>query len=183
MKKLFLILSVLLFCIIPTFATTLKGSVEYTVDSARLVAFQDVKKRTPITDIRPYLFDDMYYNNTLRCIPKNITYDDFCKPRKIVPFFANDKLDFYGIQYDKTPNIKLYYSTKGRLLKYEVNTFKGVYPYKTLSYDIYGRLININLVISENEAYIFDRNKKLIAHWLDDKCYNENGEVELTRQR
>ena len=123
----------------------------------------------------------MYYNNVLRCIRSNISYDDFNRPRKIVPFYKDGKLDFYGIQYTDSKDKKYYYSPEGNLLKYEINTSDGTYPYKTISYDTNGRILTINLAVSENEAYVFYKNKKLIGHWLNDKCYNENGKVDLTR--
>ena len=68
------------------------------------------------------------------------------------------------------------------MLKYEINTFKGEYPYKTMAYDTQGKLLNINLVVSDHESFLFDKNKKLIGHWLNNQFYNSKGEKDITRR-
>ena len=181
MKKLLTILFLNLILSLPVFSEILKAGVEYTVDSARLVAFQDTKVRIPVKEFWQERHDTMYYSNVLRCIPAGLTHDTFSQPRRIVPFYENDELSFYGIQYDDTPEKKYYYSPKGYLLKYEVNTFDGNYPYKTVAYDIKGRLININLAVSEDEAFVFDRNKKLLIHWIGQNGFDNDGNLSLTR--
>ena len=50
-------------------------------------------------------------------------------------------------------------------------------------YDKNGILDSTSLFISNNESYVFDLNKKLIAHWKGNNCYNEKGELIMTRAR
>lgn len=169
----------ILFFTMPANAYTLKAGVEYTVDSARLVAFQDTNLSINKNEFSEFLTDKYYYSSIDFINGKIIE----AVGRRVVPFYEkNNKLSFYGIQYHNDKNKKFYYSPTGKLLKYEINTFKGSYPYKTIAYDTKGNLININLVVSDKEAYIFNKDKKLIAHWIGNICYNEKGEVDLTKR-
>lgn len=168
--------TVLAFCM-PATCLTLNGSIEYTVESARAEAFKNVEKTIPVSNFSEYV-TDIFYFSSMDFINGKISES---VGRKIVPFYAkNKKLLFYGVQYKDSPQ-KFYYSPEGRLLKYELNTFNGTYPYKTAAYDTKGRLLNINLIISKNESYIFDKNKKFIGHWLGNKFYNSNGKEDITR--
>ncbi len=45
-----------------------------------------------------------------------------------------------------------------------------------------GILDSTSLFVSNNESYVFDLNKKLIAHWKGKNCYNEKGELIMTRE-
>lgn len=176
-RTMFLTLFAVLAICMPANCLTLNGSIEYTVESARAEAFKDVEKTIPVSDFSKYV-TDIFYFSSIDFINGKISES---VGRKIVPFYAkNKKLLFYGVQYNGSPQ-KFYYSPEGRLLKYEVNTFKGTYPYKTAAYDTKGRLLNINLIISQNESYIFDRNEKSIGHWLGNKFYNSNGKEDITR--
>jgi len=56
------------------------------------------------------------------------------------------------------------------------------YPIKVLKYDKNGILDSTSLFVSNNESYVFDLNKKLIAHWKGNNCYNEKGELIMTRE-
>ena len=182
MKKLFLVISVFLLCTMPVSAITLKGSVEYTVDTARAIAFENASYTIPTSEFNSYLLDIFYYSN-IKAI-KNGQYNiSIGHSRRLVPFFSkNNKLLSYGVQTEDQPNKKYYYDLNGRLIKYEINTFNGTYPYKTTAYDKKGKLLNIHLLISEKESFIFDKNEKLLGHWLNDKCYNEKGKIILTRR-
>lgn len=182
LKKSLLAFLVMLLLSMPVFSETLKAGIEYTVDSARLIAFQNTDLTIPTKEFSGVLSDIYYYSN-IEAIKNGQLKAGLGFSRKLIPFYdKNNKLSFYGVQTEDQPNKKLYYSPTGKLLKYEINTFKDVYPYKTIAYDTKGKLININLVISQNEAFIFNKDKKLIAHWLYDTCYNEKGEVDLTKR-
>ena len=183
MKKFLLTLLTFCFLTMPVYSMTLKGGVDYTVDEARLIAFQNTDLTIPTSEFKSDLYDVFYYSNK-QAIKDGQLFISIGFSRKLVPFYnKNNKLSFYGVVTEDQPNKKLYYSPAGKLLKYEINTFNGVYPYKTIAYDTKGQLLNINLVVSENEAFVFNKNKKLIAHWLYDKCYNEKGKMDLTRSR
>ena len=182
LKKTLLAIVFLFVLAMPVNAYTLKGGVEYTVDSARIVAFENTHLKISVKEFKADMYDPHFYSNVLRCIPAGITYDDFGRARQIVPFYKDNKLVSYGVKYDNAPARKYYYSPTGVLLKYEENTFKGVYPYKTKSYDTKGKLLTINLVISANESYTFDNNKKLIGHWINNICYDENNNIIVTKR-
>lgn len=182
LKKSLLVILAMLLLSMPGYPLTLKASVEYTVDNARVIAFQDTNISIPKSEFSGVLSDIYYYSN-IEAINAGRLTAGIGFSRKLVPFYdKNNKLSFYGVQTEDQPDKKLYYSPAGKLLKYELNTFNGVYPYKTIAYDTKGQLININLVVSDHEAFVFNKDKKLIAHWLYDKCYNEKGEVDLTKR-
>ena len=182
-KKTLAALALLLLISMPANALTLEASVEYTVDSARIVAFKNTELKIAKSEFLEERYDPNYYVNVLVNIRQGVTHDDFQKPRKIVPFYDKDgKLASYGVQYDDRPAKKYYYSPAGTLLKYEVSNFNGNYPYKTMAYDIKGNLININLVVSPSESFLFDSKKNLLGHWLNNQFYDANGNLDITRR-
>ena len=162
----------------PVNAYTLQGGVEYTVDEARVVAFDNSPVKISKEEFSKYT-NDLYYHSSIGYLNGKIIE---AVGRKVVPFYHKNKLAFYGVQYDKDPSKKYYYSPSGKLLKYEVNTFSGSYPYKTLAYDTQGELLNINLVISNEESFLFDKNKKLLGRWLKNQFYNAKGEEDIKRK-
>lgn len=87
----------------------------------------------------------------------------------------------YGIIYKSEPNFVLYYSSDGILTHKEVKTSLE-YPYKTYKYKVNGQLENMTYRVSEGETYIYSPNGKLLAHWLGNYCYDEVGNVIMTRQ-
>ena len=182
-KKTLAALALLCMLTMPAGALTLEASVEYTVDSARIIAFENTDLKIAKSEYLEERYDPYFYVNTMLCIRSGATHDDFQKPRKIVPFYEKDgKLSFYGVQYDDRPAKKYYYSPAGTLLKYEVSNFNGNYPYKTMAYDIKGNLININLVVSPTESFLFDSKKNLLGHWLNNQFYDEAGNLDITRR-
>lgn len=178
LKKTLLVFATLFFICMPVNAYTLKGGVEYTVDKARIIAFDNAPQSINKNEFGAYL-NDKFYFSSIGYINGNISV---AVARKVVPFYDKGKLSFYGVQYDNDPSKKYYYSPTGKLLKYEINTFKGEYPYKTMAYDTQGKLLNINLVVSDHESFLFDKNKKLIGHWLNNQFYNAKGEKDITRR-
>lgn len=178
LKKTLLVFATLFFICMPVNAYTLKGGVEYTVDKARIIAFDNAPQSINKNEFGAYL-NDKFYFSSIGYINGNISV---AVARKVVPFYDKGKLSFYGVQYDNDPSKKYYYSPKGKLLKYEINTFKGEYPYKTMAYDTQGKLLNINLVVSSQESYLFDKNKKLIGHWINNQFYNTKGVKDITRR-
>lgn len=178
-KKALLIIFAFLFICMPAHAYTLKGGVEYTVDSARIVAFDNTPLEISTKEFSKY-DSDLYYFTAMDYLSGKITE---AVGRKVIPFYEkNNKLSFYGVQYNNNPSKKYYYSPSGKLLKYEINTFSGSYPYKTLAYDTQGKLLNINLVVSDQESFLFDKNKKLIGHWVNNQFYDANGNKDITRR-
>ena len=87
----------------------------------------------------------------------------------------------YAVMYYDNPLYVWYYSPEGVLTHIEVKDGTN-YPYKSYKYDTDGKLVNMGLRVSKEETFIFDPSGKLIAHWLKDKGYDENGKVIMKRR-
>lgn len=180
MKKLLFILSI--FLIMSAFCDEiLKGSIS--VSCAREKAFAGISKTIPADEIRKYKYDLYHYLNLNYIKENKLLIQNGYKDRILVPFYTKrGRLVAYGVQYKDDPDKKLYYTLGDRLIKYEKDTSKkGVFPYKTAAYDINGNLVNISLYISQTESFVFNKNEKLLAHWVNDECYNEKGKLRATR--
>ena len=170
---LFLIL--LVFVILPVSATTLKGSVEYTVDIARSEAFDNLPDKLPRKELNKYKCDR--FNHThLYLISIKSDKNKELGINKIVPFYKDLELVCYGIQFTDKPNYKFYYAPNGILIKYEIMT-NTTYPYKSVVYSPYNNLISVNLIISPKESFIFNKDKSLYAHWLNDLSFDKDNNL------
>ncbi len=179
-KKTLLIILVFCFFCMPCYSQTLQGGVEYTVDKARIVAFDNSPMNISKDDLKNYLRDPYYYSN-IGFLKGSIS--EAVAVQKIVPFYdKNNKLMSYGVQYNNEPNKKYHYLPNGNLIKIDVCYNIGHYPYKAISYTRQGKLAAIHLAVSENESFLFDKNKKLIGHWINNQFYNEKGEKDGTRR-
>jgi len=181
MKKIFFIFSIFLLFTMPVCSQTLKGGVEYTVDSARIIAFDNTEMSINMDEYKDYqtdCFNLSHVYDIKRGVYKNrASYN----PYRVVPFYFKKVLVYYGIQYDKTPDKKFYYNKNGKLLKFDICHNSSEYPYKALSYDRTGKLISVHLAVSPTESFLFDKNKKLIGHWLNNQFYNADGKKGITR--
>lgn len=187
MKRIIILLFFLFLTIQPSGALTLEGGVTYTVETARAAAFDGVATKIDMSPYKEYLQDKSQFENKLFIMvgnlePKEGVIGDNFHQRKIVPFKNKQgRLLAYGIQYEDMPDKKFYYTEDGYLLKIEFDTFKGIYPYKTISYNPRGKLININFIASKNKHYIYDNKKKFLGHWENMQFYSSDGEKTLTR--
>ncbi len=169
MIKKFLLLFFFLYLIFtPSLAITLKGNVSYTVNRAKKEAFDGVTKNIDIAQYSDYL-NDKYHEKNIN----NITKKKFKFKSYYISSFNDGS---YSITYRKNEKIGYYYYPNGKLKLIEFSTL-GKYPRRSIRYDASGQLDSTSLDISNNETYIFGLNKKLIAHWIGDNCYNEKGEL------
>ncbi len=99
------------------------------------------------------------------------------KDRKIAIFSDGSK----GVMYNNTPLIIKYYNSDADLIYIETKT-QEQYPHKAFKYTPDGELVNVSLRISEKESFIYNLKGKLIGHWVGDNCYNQNGQVVMTRK-
>jgi len=175
LKKGLLLFFLMLFTCMPVSATTLKGSVEYTVDIARSEAFNDLPNKLPRKELNKYKYDRFNYTH-LYLISINSDNHKELGIIKIVPFYKDLELVCYGIQYTDKPNYKFYYTPNGILIKYEIMT-NTTYPYKSVVYSPYNNLISVNLIISPKESFIFNKDKSLYAHWLNDLSYDKDNNL------
>jgi hypothetical protein len=56
------------------------------------------------------------------------------------------------------------------------------YPFKTYKYSTDGKLVNTSLRVSEDEAFVFLKSGKLLAHWIGAYCYDEDDNAIMTRR-
>ena len=183
MKNLFIILLILLTTNMPVSATTLKGSVEYTVDIARSIAFEDVKQNISMSDFNNEL-NDFLHSLNIHYLEKHQLKIDSGYNRRLLPFYnKRGKLLAYGVCYDKKPDNIFYYNRYGNLIKIELNPTPNTYPRKSYDYNMKGELTAVNFYVNLGESYSFDKNGKLIVHWFGNTAYNEYGkELKLVRR-
>lgn len=171
MKYKIILLFIVFILSLPTLAEPLKATVTYTEENARVEAFKGVYMWCPFPDV-PSFQRSLF----VASINKDdvLAVQEFnAKLFKVIPYKA------IAVVYKDLPHFAYYYEkTK--------NGYKGVaievldtknmnYPIKTIKYDAKtGKLATINLTISEDEAFVFNENKKTIAHWINDKEYTSN---------
>lgn len=158
--------------IIPVNAEFITGGVEVSVENARNEVFNESPKFINSTDLSVKNDTDFYENKSN--LLKGITS---LKDRKLGKFSDGT----YAVMYYDNPKNTYYYSKTGELLYTEIKS-GNVYPYKAFKYKSDGTLVNCSLKISPNEVFIFSVNGKLIAHWIGENCFDENGNVIMTRK-
>ncbi len=87
----------------------------------------------------------------------------------------------YSIIYKNNLQISYVYFSNGQLegIVFRINR---KYPKKSIAYDNKGNLSSVMYTLKNHEQFVFDKNKKLIAHWIGNNCYNEQGELIMTRE-
>lgn len=163
-----------------TFAKDLQGRITYSEQSARIEAFKDLARKIPKEMFSDYLKDKYYKENYKNIKNKNFYIENEPK-RNLYPFYVLNTLIVYCVEYENDINKKYYYNALGRLVKFEINDYSGHYPYRAIAYDKNGNVINIVFVPSETESFVFDRNEKLLGHWLDNDFYNQKDKKRYSR--
>ena len=173
MKKILIILFVLCSSLSISVQTkTLTAGVSYTVNELRTIAFENVSKKINMDKYSKYL-----------------TYNEFCKNNHSLLLSRKCKSNYltyysdgtYSVRY-KIDNYKVfYYDTNDNLLKIDIYISNDTLN-KRISYDKNGNLDAIALDITKSEQLVFDKDKKLVAHWIVKNCYNEKGELIMTRE-
>ena len=148
--------------------TILKGTISYTVAQAREIAFEKVPMKIDMKKYKNYLIDKNWKKNQTLISNKQFRY----KNRSLVIFSDNS----YAVNYNKNKNIYYYYSSTGKLKMIEYED-RQTYPSKSIRYNANGLLDSVSLNVSESNEFLFTAQKKLYAHWIGEKCYNEYGEI------
>ena len=138
----------------PVHAEVLKGGVSYTVETARIECFKDISEKIDMTNYVEHMTD------------------------RYLTLFSDGA---YGISYRSKRNEYFYYNSSGKLIGIELKTITS-YPQKSVMYDADGNLDSICLWLENNEQYVFNKDKSLSFHWIGKNCYNEKGELILTRE-
>lgn len=157
---------------IPAWSRTLNAGISYTVENARIEAFSDIEENINIRDYEKYLIDKNK-NENLKLLSKNKSQ---CSDRYMMKYSDSE----YAIMYKVNTKNAYYYNKDGQLQSIGIS-YSEIYPKKGVMYDLNGQILTTVLTVSYNNDYIFDLNKKLIFHWIGRNCYNESGELILTR--
>lgn len=172
MKNLLLIF-IYIFLINPVFSLTIQGGVSYSVNEARTIAFNNLEHKIDTSVYESYFVDKNYDKNKA-----NIAKNKFHTRKYNLTVFSDKS---YSVSYKAKSNICFYYDLNGKLESIGY-TFGKKYPRKGIKYYKNGYLEEIYIIASPQEQFIFDKNKKLIAHWKGNNCYNEKGELVMTRE-
>ena len=160
--------------------TVLRGSVNYTVESARTLAFEGLDLKLDKKLLTPYIEDENNKENL-----ELIKSHKQTAGRKVMSFvMAKGFVKGYAIIYDDKPEYIYYYSNGGYLVAVDIDKKfdSNTYPYKIGKYSaLTGNLISIGFYVSEDEQYVYTKNGKLRAHWVGNTGYNEKGKPIATR--
>ena len=167
-----LLIYIFLFSLFFSTGYTVNGGVSYTINEARNIAFNSIKYKIDTSVYQKYFTDENYIEN------KNNVYRHKLRNKKYKLTLYSDET--YSICYKSDKTKSFYYDTSGQLES--IGFIIGEkYPKKGVKYSKSGLLIGTYLIISSKEQFIFDKNKKLIGHWIGQNCYNEKGELVLIR--
>ena len=139
--------------------TTLNCGIAYSVEQIREIAFNNVPMKI-----------------SSDAIQNKLKY----KKRFLFKYLKTTFSDNTFGRIDRKTKLGYYYTEKGDLYLIQVKITDGQFR-KYARYDINGNLDSIILDNNKNEQYVFDINKKLIAHWIGKNGYDENGELFGTR--
>ena len=182
-KRFVLSLLIMFSIYLPCYSLTLEASVEYTVDSARELAFKDIDLTISTEDFIKDKYDLFHYSN-IAALKEGKYNVGIGFSRTLIPFYIHKFLIAYGVKYDDKPDKILYYGRKGHFIKveYKMSELEN-YPKKTVDYDINGNLISVSFYVSKEEVYIYKANGDLIGHWVGNTLYNKKGkEMKIKRK-
>ena len=166
-----LIISILMI-VLPVEAKTLKGEVRYTVKQAREEAFSNVEYTLPESIIKSNLIDPNYKENK-----KAIKIGATELSDRFITIFSDGE---YGVIYKNNFYFEYYYSSKGKLISIGKRN-RLIYPVITYIYNQYNELTTVSLIVNETNTYNFRPDGKLDSHWVNNNCYDINGNLVLTR--
>ena len=126
MKKLVLLLFLILAVMQTATAQTLEGKITYTVDSARKITFDGVKKQIPVSLFSSYLIDPDYKSSM-----DYIKYELSPTDRDIEVFKKGKFKIGYAVTYNNNKDIT-YYFTKFKGLLIAIDIYESTKNQKTI---------------------------------------------------
>lgn len=156
-------------------AMLLHGNAQYNAEDVREQTFRGIKYNLNPETFRPYWSDPNHFANyeTLKDGKNEIE-------NRHLSLFSDGT---YGVRYRHDPYHNYYYDTNGILFKIDVlNKPFDQYPHRSVAYNRYGGFKNATFVVSKDEQYLYDINKKLMGHWVNSACYDEDGNVLMLRK-
>ncbi len=176
MKKLLLILIILGFSFTSVQAgEVLMGRINYDVNAAREEAFRSVEYTIGKGDLKKHLYDENYDENQ-----NALKYDVKLKNREI-KMYSMQYAKSYGVEYkNDKKHTYFYWLNSGALKSVAIEQSakpeaKDVYPTKVYYYRPNGKLVNVNLIVSPTEEYIFNKDGTLNCHWINGEAFDEKG--------
>ena len=160
MKNFIILFLITIFSASQIGAKIITGEVEYT-------------NQHNFKNLYEYYIDKNNNENLNNILNGNVNLID----KKLVSFSDGS----YGIQYYDDPMYSWYYSKNGKLISFTKRDSLS-YPCKFVKYRPDGSVINQGKRLSENESYIYSPQGKVLAHWIDDKCFDEYGNLLMTRK-
>ena len=144
----------------PVFSeTVLTGGITYTISFARKISFRNISYKVKMESFYKYKkFKKKFGSKYIKTVFSDNT---FC----ITP---------------KNSMYTYYYSEQGNLWLIQTKIAQNKYS-KYARYNTDGLLDSVILDVGNNEQFVFDVNKKLVAHWIGKNGYDENGELFGTR--
>lgn len=174
MKKiLFVLLTILL--ALPASALILQGNAQINEEIAREETFSNVVFVLPPNQFVEHWSDPNYIANynALQAGRTKVA-------NRYLAWFSDGT---YGVRYAQDPYHNYYYDEEGELFKVDVlNKPYDEYPHRSIAYNRYGSFKNATFVVSKNEQYLYDVNKRLMGHWIDNACYDSKGNVLMLRK-
>ena len=158
--KHFLSLLIILSAILPINAKIITGEVEFNDNNTGKSLYE-------------YYIDKDNSENVNNILSGNVNLYD----RKLVSFSDGS----YGVHYYNDPMYSWYYSNNGRLISFTKKD-SLTYPSNFVKYKPDGTVLNKGYRVSETESYVYSPQGKLLAHWVNDKCFDEYGNLLMVRK-
>lgn len=170
--KRFIILLLLLISVSAQ-AEMLTGGVKYSVEDAKL-ELQNNRPNQADYLLTQNNFVDINHKENYSALLKGLTkLND-----RTLGLFSDGS---YAINYKNDLKHVWYYDKDGLLINTEERT-SIEYPYRSYKFSTDGELVNMTLRVSENESFIFSPFGELLGHWVGQNCYDENGNIIMTRK-
>ena len=150
-------------------AEVIEASVKYDENSAKTEAFKGVERKIDRTLFADFLHDKNRKENLELMNKKIVEQND----RFLCPFYLNETIVSYAVTYKNNPINTYYYNVFGSLLKIDIQNNETKFPKRILSYSRFGSLIGVIFETSEEEEFVYDKNGKLLARWLNQDMYNK----------
>ena len=172
MKKFLCSLLVLIFVMLPASAgMVLEGNVSYTEETAREEAFLGVEQKISMDKFKSEIKDKNYIENK-KALKSGRVFSD-----RIIQYFKIGAVKAYAITYLSKPQYTYYYSTLINNLLFLDISEDGIedFPYKVIRYSYNGDLLAVGFYVSEDERFLFDKDRNLLSHWIGKEGFNKKG--------
>lgn len=171
MKKLFIVVMFFVFFVTPVLShTVLEGKASYTLEIAQKEAFDGVVEKISMDEFKDKIQDKNYKENK-RSLKIGANFED-----RNVQLFKRGAIKAYAVTYKSNLKYTYYYSTLvNNLLFVDIGQGEEKFPYKIVRYSFNGDLLAVGYYVSEEERFLFDKNRKLLSHWIGTEGYNRKG--------